>query len=47
VALIYNATESNKAVAVLDFAGDKTATAGTFTIQFPTADSTNAILRIA
>jgi len=46
-ALIYNATESNKAVAVLDFGGNKTATAGTFTIQFPTFNSTSAILRIA
>ena len=46
-ALIYNTSESNKAVAVLDFGGDKTATAGTFTIQFPTVNSTNAILRIS
>ena len=46
-ALIYNATESNKAVAVLNFGGNKTATAGTFTIQFPTFNSTSAILRIA
>ena len=46
-ALIYNATQSDKAVAVLDFGGDKTSTAGNFTIQFPTADATNAILRIA
>lgn len=46
-ALIYNSTDSNKAVCVLDFGSDKTATNGTFTIQFPTADSTNAIIRIA
>ena len=46
-ALIYNTSESNNAVAVLDFGGDKTATAGTFTIQFPTFNSTNAILRIS
>ena len=46
-ALIYNSTNSNKAVAVLDFGADKTSTAGNFTIQFPTADSTNAIIRIA
>lgn len=46
-ALIYNVTETNKAVAVLDFGGNKTATAGTFTIQFPTFNSTSAILRIA
>ena len=46
-ALIYNSSNSNKAVCVLDFGGDKTATSGTFTIQFPTADSSNAILRLA
>jgi hypothetical protein len=46
-ALIYNETQSNKAVAVLAFGGDKTSTAGNFTIQFPTADASNAILRIA
>lgn len=46
-ALIYNSTQSNKAVAVLAFGGDKSSTAGDFTIQFPTADSTNAIIRIA
>lgn len=46
-ALIYNNTQSNKAVAVLDFGGDKTSTAGDFTVVFPTADSSNAIIRIA
>lgn len=46
-ALIYNETQGNKAVAVLDFGGTKSSTAGNFTIQFPTADSTSAILRIA
>ena len=46
-ALIYNATQSNKAVAVLAFGSDKTSTAGNFTIQFPTPNSTSAILRIA
>ena len=46
-ALIYNSTDSNKAVAVLDFTSNKTSTAGTFTIQFPTADASNAIIRIA
>ena len=46
-ALIYNTSESNKAVAVLDFGGDKTATAGTFIIQFPAFTSTAAILRIS
>jgi hypothetical protein len=46
-ALIYNDTESDKSVCVLDFAGDKTATAGTFTIQFPNANNTQAIIRIS
>jgi hypothetical protein len=46
-ALIYNATQGDKAVAVLAFGGDKTSTAGNFTIQFPAATSTTAILRIA
>lgn len=46
-ALIYNSTNSDTAVAVLAFGGDKTSTAGDFTIQFPTADSTSAIIRIA
>ena len=46
-ALIYNTSESNKAVCVLDFGGNKTATAGTFTIQFPSFTSTAAILRIS
>lgn len=46
-ALIYNSTNSNKAVVVLDFGADKSSTAGDFTIVFPTADATNAIIRIA
>lgn len=46
-ALIYNSTQGDKAVAVLAFGGDKTSTAGDFTIIFPTADSSNAIIRIA
>jgi hypothetical protein len=46
-ALIYNDTQGDRAVCVLDFGSDKTSTSGTFTIQFPTADSTNAIIRIA
>jgi VCBS repeat-containing protein len=45
--LIYNSSASNKAVAVLAFGADKTATAGNFTIVFPAADATNAIIRIA
>ena len=46
-ALIYKSGGGNPAVAVLDFGGDKTSTAGDFTIQFPTADASNAIIRIA
>ena len=46
-ALIYNDTNGDKAVAVLDFTSNKTSTSGTFTIQFPTADASNAIIRIA
>ena len=51
-ALIYNTTTSGgsgttDAVAVLAFGGDKTSTSGDFTIQFPTADASNAIIRIA
>ena len=45
-ALIYNSTGS-KAVCVLSFGGDKTATSGTFTILFPAFTAANAILRIA
>jgi hypothetical protein len=47
-ALIYNDTAAgDPAVCVLDFGGAKTSTSGTFTIIFPTADSTSAIIRIA
>lgn len=46
-ALIYNDTQSDKAVAVLDFGSDKSSSSGDFTIVFPTADSSNAIIRIA
>lgn len=45
-ALIYNSSKSNKAVAVLAFGSDKTSTAGDFTIQFPVADASNAIIRL-
>ena len=46
--LIYNDTATgDPACVVIAFGGDKTVTAGTFTIQFPTADATNAIIRIA
>jgi|TARA_R110000824_G_scaffold90285_1_gene220639 hypothetical protein len=47
-ALIYNDTASgDPTVVVLDFGGDKTATSGDFTIVFPAADASNAIIRIA
>jgi len=50
-ALIYNSTPTHTytdpVVAVLDFGSDKTSTSGTFTVQFPTPDASNAILRIA
>lgn len=51
-AIIYNTTtgggsSTTDAVVVLDFGADKTSTAGDFTIQFPTADASNAIIRIA
>jgi hypothetical protein len=46
-ALIYNDTNSDTAVAVLAFGGDKTSTNGDFTIQFPAFDASNAIIRIA
>ena len=46
-ALIYNATQGNKSVAVLDFGSDKTVSNSTFTITFPVDDATNAIVRVA
>jgi hypothetical protein len=46
-ALIYNSTNANKAIAVLDFGADKTSTAGDFTVQFPAATASTAIIRIA
>ena len=47
-AVIYNDTAAgDPAVVVLDFGADKTSTAGDFTVQFPTADASNAIIRIA
>jgi hypothetical protein len=46
-ALIYNTTNSGKAVVVLDFGSTVTSTNGDFTIQFPAANSTSAILRIS
>ena len=46
-ALIYNSSESNAAVAAIAFGADKTVSSGTFTIQFPTAGATTAIIRLA
>ena len=47
-AMIYNDTAAgNPSVCILDFGGAKSSTAGTFTIVFPTADASNAIIRIA
>jgi len=46
-ALIYNTSSSNAAVCVLDFGADKTATAETFTVQFPTADAVSGFIRLA
>jgi hypothetical protein len=46
-ALIYQSGGGNPSVAVINFGDDKTSTAGDFTIQFPTADSSSAIIRIA
>jgi len=46
-ALIYNSSKSDKAVAVLAFGGDKTSTSGDFVVVFPTANATDAIIRIA
>lgn len=44
--LIYNTTNADRAVAVFDFGGDKTAAAGDMTIIFPTADASNAVIRL-
>ena len=46
-ALIYNTSQSNASVAVLDFGADKTVSGTTFTIVFPTADISSAIIRVA
>ena len=46
-AMIYNDTNSDKAVCILDFGSNKTSTAGTFTITFPAAAASTAIIRIA
>ena len=46
-ALLYNSNNSNSAIAVLDFGGVKTSTNGTFELQFPTANSSAGLIRIA
>jgi hypothetical protein len=46
-AMLYNSSKADRAIAVLDFGSDKTSTDGDFIIQFPVADASNAILRIA
>lgn len=45
-AMIYNSSKSNKAIAVIDFGADKTSTNGSFVVQMPVADASNAIVRI-
>jgi hypothetical protein len=45
--IIYNATESSRAICVIDFGGTVSASAGDLTIEFPTADASNAVIRIA
>lgn len=44
--IIYNSSQSNKAIAVFDFGGTVSATSGTLTVQFPTADASNAVIRL-
>lgn len=46
-AIIYNASQGNKAIAVFDFGSTVTSTSGDFTVVFPTADSSNAVIRIS
>ena len=45
--IIYNSSASNKAICVIDFGGTVSSVAGNLTVQFPTADASNAIIRIA
>jgi hypothetical protein len=45
--IIYNTSKANRAIAVIDFGGTVSATAGDLTIEFPTADASNAVIRIA
>ena len=46
-AMIYNTSASNRAIAVISFGGTVASTAGTFTVTMPTADLSNAIIRLA
>ena len=46
-AMIYNSSKANRSVAIFDFGSDKTVLDGTFTIEFPVADATSAVIRIA
>lgn len=46
-AMIYNDTNADRAVVILDFGSDRSSSSGDFTIVFPTADASNAIIRIA
>ncbi len=46
-AMIYNSSASNRAIAVISFGGTVASTAGTFTVTMPTADASNAIIRLA
>lgn len=46
-AILYNATQGNKAIAVFDFGTTVSSTNGDFTIVFPTADASNAVIRIS
>ena len=46
-AILYNASKGDKAIAVFDFGGTVTSTSGDFTIVFPTADASNAVIRIS
>ena len=45
-ALLYNSSASNKAIAVFSFGSNVASTAGDFTVIFPTADASNAVIRI-
>lgn len=45
--IIYNSSKANRAICTIDFGGTVSATAGDFTVEFPTADASNAVIRIA